>query len=480
MITARTRRYTRLFVAAVAATAATAAAAVPALAAEPPTRVTVSTDLAWPGRPLTVAGTGFRSGPVQLLLDAQTLLTVRADSSGAFRQQVMLPRTTKPGQHQLRAQQPKRAAVTALRSRVQWTQQGMFPARQNNAFFERGVTPQTALDVKTAYRGTTGLNATGALVVAQGLVIAPIDGGATAVEASTGRTVWDYRSGEEASEWGIAYDPARGVVYLTNYESQLTTLDAATGKLLRLDNTLELLQAGIRPGLALNNGLLFIPTVRETDTGHIGEVVALDTATWTPRWRVQGAQWALRGGLLYTADASLRAFDAVTGERRWSVPVDAAQPDKIGGIDMAVSDRGVVLIVNDATVRSYDPATGRAQWTTPPLRHERGYTPEGLTIGGGRVYVDVIERTYALDEVTGATIWRVESGGGPSIYANGVLIGGVGALANGTELATADAATGQFLDSVPVRSTIGNIKALVDGILYTSDQGISAFVLGPS
>ena len=87
----------------------------------------------------------------------------------------------------------------------------------------------------------------------------------------------------------------------------------------------------------------------------------------------------------------------------WTVKLNAA-----GTSSATVVANGRMFVTAGADIFAIDPASGRVVWSyEPPAPPSR----KGVAVGGGRIYVGLADATLiALDQRTGALLWRAEVG----------------------------------------------------------------------
>ncbi|MFD8589456.1 serine/threonine-protein kinase [Streptomyces sp. NPDC059637] len=179
-----------------------------------------------------------------------------------------------------------------------------------------------------------------------------------------------------------------------------------------------------------------------------GGVQAWDAATGELRWSRGGAQtefetqesgpYAVGGTVYYRGGGRLYAVDAVSGRDKWSYHVGEE------GASRPVLADGALYVTAGARVLALDAAEGRERWRFDapavvfcPPAHRPG---PGVT-GGGVYFADYLGTVYALDPDTGRDRWRVATESRQSIEP--VLVhGGSVHLGSGRALYTLDAVTG--------------------------------------
>jgi outer membrane protein assembly factor BamB len=207
---------------------------------------------------------------------------------------------------------------------------------------------------------------TSALLTDGRTVVAGGQGGVVALDATTGRRLWEYT----APPGGVGFDPSR-----------------------------------VR--LAIADGTVYAATN--------GAAIALDAATGTQRWRLvsdltegyrslAGIDVMAGPGVAYFAHGpDLFSIDPATGDTRWKHVVDgnfAASPE---------IDGDHVLISNGNGVDALRAATGELVWQHRP----DGENASELGVAHGIAFLTVnVAEVVALDTPTGAVRWRAQVGRG--------------------------------------------------------------------
>lgn len=127
----------------------------------------------------------------------------------------------------------------------------------------------------------------------------------------------------------------------------------------------------------------------------------------------------VRGGILFVGSDAAAAFDAETGREIWRTPVPASLYYAEPGAD----DATFYGVARDDRVYAFDAATGDVRWTAYVGAADLAGLPRGVTSEGGVVYVAIELRNQtesarsrgvvvALDAATGREVWRYENGDG--------------------------------------------------------------------
>jgi outer membrane protein assembly factor BamB len=239
------------------------------------------------------------------------------------------------------------------------------------------------------------------VTVADGrLYLGTHDGRVLALDPAKGTRLWEFVAGDAVL---AAPAVASGRVYFGSYDHFVYALDAATGKLLWKRDT----QGAVVSTPAVVGDLIVVGN-------RCYDLLGLDGQTGEPAWkRYFWFSWVessptVRDGVAYVGSsdaASVQAFDARTGERRWGTDVYGwawGQP--------AVTDRRVYVGVASQVgylaqhrggVMALDRASGQAVWrypAEPPASGSYGF-PGSPAVGEGLVFVTGLDgRVYAFAE----------------------------------------------------------------------------------
>jgi len=174
----------------------------------------------------------------------------------------------------------------------------------------------------------------------------------------------------------------------------------------RFDTGAELLSSPV-----LSDGTLFVATKG-------GDLLALDAATGTLRWRTHLTDYVIRsspsvsGGTVYIgAGFALFAIDAATGETRWK-----AVTRYLGQSTPTVADGIVVISSQEEWMYGFDAKSGAAIWRIPT----DGVVFGAPAIANGNVAFGTDKGTlYAVALSDGGVTWRKTIDGGivaPAVF----------------------------------------------------------------
>jgi len=334
--------------------------------------------------------------------------------------------------------------------------------------------------------------------------------------------VWDASIGKGERRLLLRQAPAiaDGRVYTGNLKGELQALEAATGRpVWEVDTGLRL-----SGGPGIGEGTLVIGTLD-------GDVVAVNPDTGTERWRARVSSEVTsrpaigRGvAVVRTIDGRVFGLSIIDGSRRWvydrglptltlrgnAAPVIAAgnvyigydsgdvvslsldegseqwvqrvaEPEGRTELERMVDVDGEIVINGGELyaasfknqLMAMDPASGRPLWT----RDLTVFT--GITLAGDRLLVsDKAGTVWALDRRSGAAVWRQDGLAHrwlttPAVHGDYAVVGDLEGYLHWLKLDSGEFAARERVDSKPIRAT-----PQVDGdLLYAvSTHGdLSAF-----
>ncbi|WP_416984241.1 PQQ-binding-like beta-propeller repeat protein [Streptomyces sp. T028] len=233
------------------------------------------------------------------------------------------------------------------------------------------------------------------------------DGGLYALDARSGRKRWAFRTG------GIVHSPVvtGGVAYIGSSDGHLYAVDVSDGSRLWR----------FRTGHDTHS-----PTVAG-ETVYVGcsdtSLYAVDAATGKERWRFTTAgavSWfpVVTGGLVYfgSTDQNLYAVRVSGGQEAWRAKGVSAKAGPLVA-------RGTVYCGSGRDLRAWDAETGEKRWSL---------TTDGdvgaPAVADGVVYAGSSDqRLYAVDADSGERRWTFTAGaevGPPTATADAVYFGG--------------------------------------------------------
>ncbi len=237
--------------------------------------------------------------------------------------------------------------------------------------------------------------------------------------------VWTHSIGDgETAQRKLLSTPvvADGKLFVIDTKSQVTALDASTGRALWRRQ----IKAGKRSanvafggGVAVADGLLF------ATTGY-GVTVAMDPASGNEKWRndleipLRGAP-AVAGGKVFvvTQDNQLVALAADTGTQLWDAVAIVENAGLLGAAAPAIAGDTMVIGYSSGELNAIKIDTGQVTWQDNLARTARLTALASLTdidaspvIDRGRVFaIGHGGRMVALDLATGERVWERALGG---------------------------------------------------------------------
>ncbi len=250
-------------------------------------------------------------------------------------------------------------------------------------------------------------------VAGRAVVCVGQDDRARAVEASTGKELWELGADT------LPHLAAAGqTIYLCDYQGRLLALDAATGK-----SREKFSCEGVHGPPAVAGKVIYVRGVDST-------LRALDAETGRQKWRAELGEMALDehppavlGDTVFVAtrDGKVHALEAATGKARW-----VASAGKQPAVALGVCGKLLVLRM-PGEVQGYQAETGQLAWKLA-LAEDNAAAGlgqlQGMIVINGRnldlsprparagmacddaaIYLTVGERVLAVDGRTGAEMW---------------------------------------------------------------------------
>ncbi|MGE3623838.1 MAG: PQQ-binding-like beta-propeller repeat protein [Bdellovibrionales bacterium] len=238
------------------------------------------------------------------------------------------------------------------------------------------------------------------------------------------KEIWTSSIGEGSdSDYKLLAMPvaANGMLFTMDSRGLVRAFDAATGdRKWEFDTTPENAdQDELGGGISFGDDMLYA-------SSGFGEVIALDPANGTMKWRrmvgnpVRGAP-TVYGERVYVVsiDNELKALDAKTGEILWHHRGIAESATLMGASNPAAAGDSVLAAYSSGEIFNLRPENGRVSWSymlTVPS--QVGAMPAIADIRGlpvvdqGRVFaISHSGRAASIDQRTGERVWEADIGG---------------------------------------------------------------------
>lgn len=329
------------------------------------------------------------------------------------------------------------------------------------------------------------------------------------------KEIWSRDIGKGADRSGVRMTPALrdGKLYTAGVDGGVSAIDAASGRVL-WNRDVKLKLAG---GPGVGDGLLVVGSMD-------GELIALDAASGTERWTARVTSEvvsapAVDGGLVVVRsnDGRVYAFDANDGKQRWvndrgTVPLlslrGSASPRVAGDLVLNATDAGKVLALRasdgaPAWEQSLSTAEGRTEVerlndvdgdlkidgdaiyaaayhgqvvalslsSGRPLWNRTLSSYTNIDVSANQVYaVDDQSQVWALDRTSGASMWKQDALqyrwlSGPAVQGDYVVVGDVEGYVHWLAIADGKEAARERLSKHAIRATpvvIGDTVYVVD------------------
>ncbi|WP_157971556.1 outer membrane protein assembly factor BamB family protein [Halorussus litoreus] len=257
--------------------------------------------------------------------------------------------------------------------------------------------PRDGLDERWRVELTYDLSSAEPTVAGETVVVSTNTGALYAFDAETGDERWRYTTDGSINGSAAIAD---GTVYVADAASKLHAVALESGT--------AAWTADLAGGTGINspvvaNGTVFVGT-REIFDGDEAAVQAFDAETGDERWTTpvegEGATGAaVESGTVYVGytDGGLAALDAADGTENWRADTaEIAYPP-------TVADGTVFVATDDAAVRAFDVADGRSLWST-------GDSGTGSpAVADGRVFAPANTELSCYDPVDGTELWAVDA-----------------------------------------------------------------------
>ncbi len=262
---------------------------------------------------------------------------------------------------------------------------------------------------RTLWDHPTASPARGAPALLGELLILGTDAGEViALSTADGAPVWDRVVGSAPITASVL--EADGRIYIGNEDGTFVALDGRTGaRLWTVD-----IGGSITRGAALADGVVYVGAAG-------GRFSALDAKTGMDRWRVElgpgevgtpvvgpGTVFLGRGLLAPAGPHDVVALDRADGTIRWTFAAPSGRQVFPG----ALANGFLYGVSDDGSIYALDPASGAPRWTVAAAAAQLGTL---ASIVGNVLYVTTADRNVqAFDATTGAHLWTVDVVGVPT------------------------------------------------------------------
>ena len=218
-----------------------------------------------------------------------------------------------------------------------------------------------------------------------------------------------------------------------------------------------------------------------TETGGLR---AFDAASGEPRWsvaadgQVAGAPADMDGVVVFATEAgSVVAVDATTGATRWTARAGAPVYSSL-----AIDDGLVVVGTNAGSIVAFALADGAVRWSTDVGDVGRVGTP---AIDDGRVFGSTgldsagppSHHVVALDAGSGRILWRYASPIGAAVYTPAVSGARAFVTSEDGSVVALDVATGSVAWTANVGGAVEVVPAMAGTAIYAASNAGSAFAI---
>lgn len=259
---------------------------------------------------------------------------------------------------------------------------------------------------------------TGGLALDGGTVYVCTGGGLVTVEAGTGKRGWEFSTGQnETSSRPVIEDGTVffGTLPVRDKQARLYAI-STTGE--------EVWNAPLPGGVsasAVSDGSVF--TASGVMSGGDYGLYAFDAESGDRQWSIPldsypiGSSPTVAEETVYIESGGFAAFDAESGELNWRIERENTEVGEAARHSPTVSDGTAYFSHSlEPEVYAFDAETGEKQWMAET--NARASKP---VLNGGTLYVGTTDfspdnpagKLYALDVTTGDELWSVTTGDAP-------------------------------------------------------------------
>ncbi len=300
-------------------------------------------------------------------------------------------------------------------------------------------------------------------------------GSVYALDASNGRTIWNYKTGDDV--WSTP-TVDNDMVYVGSNDFNVYALNASTG--------------GLVWSFPTGGGVFSSPTVVD-NVVYVGStdknMYALDANTSAKIWNYTAigeirSSAAVVNGVVYfgcfvghtdEGSGAFYALNAATGAKIWSSPT--GDGDTYTSSSPAVVDNVVYIGSTDSNLYAFRTSDGSKVWSFKTA----GSVSAAPAVYNGIVYVGSDTGDfYAINCATGTQVWSYKTSYAP-IYASAAIADGVVYVGSWNDWIYAfDASSGALLWSYETGSSVFSSPTIAGSVMFVGSYDNNIYAFGSS